>query len=504
MIPWFLLVDAAEAHSERAVERAPVLWALATRGTLTLHDGSEIRPGEALEVGARLKIPLDASLTAAHNGRIVRWDGPAEVRVGPVAVRVTYGESRLRQPHVEELGNALAGNTRAPSGAGQVVSALGIPLTAEAWARQDAIDGGAMRALYRDTLADRLAAAAVDRALVEKLGLLDALPGDGAEQVALVGRYLDLAGATPQAALVLEAPPTDVAAEPVRRHLGDTLLDGLRGEEPHTFRVSPKLDKVRLYARGLADALRRQGFAVYGVLVPYANTVENIVARNGRPDDGAEHLHQLLVRLGGYDAPVVTAAVGFSQGAAVLREYLGKYGDSDGLDYAVPLASMGGVDGAGAAGVWSGRTGAVRGAGVSVLAVTHARDPARRVHGKNLVAMLPGLWNFADQGRPKGDDLGLHVGYLGSSYAPLSRGAKPDVALAAGVLGYPTPYLSAMYDDLLTGRHDAPWGQRGGWDFDLRVELPGRGDGDVVTTRTPAREVADRYVPPPPTPAPSQ
>lgn len=490
-----LFLAVSEAHSERAAERAPVAWALLVEGDVTRQDGSSLNPGEALEVHARLDLPAGASATVAHNGRLVRWEGAAEVYVGPVAVRVSYGETRLRQPHVEELGNALAGDIRAPSGSGQVVSALGIPLTAAAWARQDAIDGGALRALYRDTLADRLAAAGVDRALVAKLGLLDGLPGDGGEQVALIGRYLDLAGATPGAVLILEAPPTDVAKEPVRRHLGATLWDGVRGMQPHTFRVSEKLDCARLYARGLADALRRRGHAVYGVLVPYANTAENILVRRARPLDGVEHLHQLLVRAGGAESAVPTVAIGYSQGGAVVREYLTRYGDVDGLDFAVALATMGGADGAGAEGLWSGRVGRVRGDGVAALSVVHARDPAKRVHGDGRLALMKGISNFMREGRPKGDELALHMGYLGSTYAPLPTGSRSDAALAAGLLGYPTAYLGAVYDDLLAGRHDGVWARRGDWTWDLRVELPNRRANDFAATRVAPAEAAAAYRP---------
>ncbi len=487
-------LSAALAHSERAVERGPVAWALAVEGRITRNDGTWLDVGEVIEVGARLSLPPGATATVAHNGRIEKWVGPGTVRVGPVAARMTVGGTATRQPHVEELGNALTGEVRAPSGPGQVATALGIPLTDAAWARQDAIDGGQLRGLYRDVLNDRLAAAGVDRALVEKLGLLYALPGDGGEQAALVGRYFDLAGATPDAALLLEVPPTDLSREAVRRNAGGTLLDTIGGERPHTFRMSPKLDGIRMYGEDVADALRRRGHVVFGLLVPYANTAENIVLRSARPEDGVETLHQLLVRAGGRDGAVPTVALGYSQGAAVVRGYVDRYGDSDGLDYAVSLATMGGADGAGAEGVWSGKRGMVRGDGVTELAVVHPNDPARWVFGNGLFALLPSLVRFERGGRERGGDVLLHMGYHGGPDAPLPHGADAKAAMAVGTHGYPTAYLAPLYDDLLAGRHDGAWARRGDWAWDVRVELVDRERGDYHTWRTDPRVVADGYV----------
>ena len=489
-----LLSGPAWAHSEREEVRGPVAYALAVSGPITRQDGTWLDAGEAVENGARLTLPGGASATMAQNGRIERWEGPGTVLVNAVAARLNVAGTSVRRPHVEERGNALTGDVRAPAGAGQVMSALGVPLTEAAWASQRAIDGGQLHALYRDVLNDRLAAAGVDRAVVEKLGLLDALPGDGSEQVALIGRYLDLAGATPDAAVVFEVPPTDTSLDSVRRYFGATLLDGVRGEAPHTFRVTRALDAVRTYGRTVADSLRRRGHTVFGVVVPYANTVENIVLRNGKPDDGVAALHALLARAGGYDAPMPTVALGYSQGGAVVRDYVARYGDSDGLDYALPLATMGGADGAGGDGVWSGRRGELRGKGVTVLSAVHAEDPARRVFGAGFFALAPRLADYA-RGGPEAGDVAIHADFHGSNTSPVPTGTDPAAARGIGTHGYPTSLVGALCDALFAGEHAAAWARRGDWAWDQRRDLPARAGGDFRTWVRDPWVIAGEYRP---------
>ncbi|MDP2307383.1 MAG: hypothetical protein Q8P18_15260 [Pseudomonadota bacterium] len=450
-----------------AADRAPLAWALAVEGRVVRNDGTSLDAGEALEPGAQLTLPVGAVVTAAQNGRIVRWEGPSSVRVTPTAVRLSPAEGGgevVRRPHIEPGPTMLAGDTQAPAGAAQWTSALGVPLNAGAWARQDAIDGGTLHALYRDALAGRLAEAGIDRALVTKMGVEDALPGNRSEQIALVGGYLDLAGATPGATVVFEVPPT-FAPDLATGSAGGAVLRGIFAK-PKTFRADRELDEARQYGLAVAGVLRARGSSVFALVVPYANTVENIIARDARPADGVENLHHLLVRAGGLEGSLRTLAVGYGQGAAVVREYLARYGDSDGLDYAVPLAAMGGADGEGADGVWSGRVGPLRADGVPVLSVVHASDPARRVHGGSLVALTPGLLHLAHEARPNGGDLPLLTRYH----------------------GYPTAYLATLIDDLLMGRHSGTWARRGDWAFDTRLELGPRLDPRVV---------ADGYLPAP-------
>ena len=299
------------------------------------------------------------------------------------------------------------------AGRGQELSALGIPLTADAWARQDAVDAGMLHVLYLDVLQRRMDTAHADRSMLAKLDLLDAMPGDVGEQVALVSAYLDLAMATPDASMILEFLPTDTRAEAVGRNAGHTLLETLAGAQPRTFRVSANLDKIRIYARGLSELLQRRGRTPFALALPYANTVENIVARVARPGDGVEVLQQYLSRIGGQDSSVETTAFGYSQGAAVVREYLARYGDHDGLDYAISVATMGGVDGAGADGIWAGQQGATL-----ALSVVHADDPARDVHGRSALALSPALAAFV----AGGDTRALHQCYFGAPCGPLPPG----------------------------------------------------------------------------------
>ncbi len=477
-----------------AAEREPVAWALAVEGRVVRNDGSWLDAGEALEAGASLTLPVGAVVTVAHNGRLERWEGPGAVRVTDAEVRLDLGGHVVRWPHVEGGETSLTGTTQAAPGRGQQLSAFGVPLTPTAWARQDGIDGGVLHALYRDLLGSRLAAAGVAPERLADVGLTDRFPGDRGDQVTLLGRYLDLAAATPGAAVLFEVPPTQ-APDPDAGGAVGAFTRGAFGRKPLTFRVSEELDKVRLYGRAVAESLRRAGRTVFAVSVPYANTLENILARHAQPMDGVETLHSLLVRAGGLPAEAVTVAFGYSQGAAVIREYVARYGDSDGLDYAIPVATMGGADGEGADGVWSGRLGAMRGAGVTVLGVVHVGDPARGVWGPNVLQLLPSLYSFARGGRPRGQDLALHMGYHGSHMTPLPPGVKPSASVGVGLHGYPLPYLAPMVDDLFAGRHDAMWARRGDWAYDTRAELPNVGKGDFATWRHDPRGIADAYVP---------
>ncbi|MDP2315783.1 MAG: hypothetical protein Q8P41_22995 [Pseudomonadota bacterium] len=476
-----------------APEREPVAWALAVTGKVLRNDGTWLDVGEGIEPGATLGLPAGAVVTVAHNGRVERWEGPGGVRVGVRDVRVEIAGTVARFPHVEPGLTTLSGDTVAAGDADQATSALGIPLTEAAWARQDGIDGGMLHVLYRDDLLRRLSAAGLDPDGVAKLGLSDALPGTRDEQVALVGRYLDLAGATPKAALVLEVPPTSAPTLDTGGGAG-ALARGVFAKKPHTLRITGELDKVRAYGQLVAELLRGRGAVVFALVVPYANTVDNVIARSARPADGVENLHNLLVRAGGLASEVRTIAFGYSQGAAVLREYLARYGDSDGLDYALPVATMGGVDGRGADGVWSGKVGPQRADGVAVLEVVHARDPARWIYGRTLLGLTPGLFNFLQEGRPRGDDLALHMGYHGSVTTPLPSAGNADLALRAGIHGYPMGYLAPLVDDLFAGRYAGAWARRGDWTFDTRAELTGAATGDFRTWKQDPRAVADGYL----------
>lgn len=444
-----LLLEGAAA----AADRAPVAWALRVEGRVMRNEGSFLDAGEAIEPWAHLTLPTGAVVTAAHNGRIVRWEGPGTVRVTPMAVRSDLSGQDVRWPHAEGGPTLLAGDTQAPAGVAQWTSAVGIPLDSRAWARQDAIDGGNLHALYRDVLSGRLAAAGIERALVEKMGLADALPGDRSEQIALVGGYLDLAGATSGSTLLLEVPPT-FTPDLATGSRGGAVLRGLF-TKPKTFRADGEIDQVRAYGLAIADALRRRGSSVFALVVPYANTVENILARHAGAADGVENLHHLLVRAGGLDGAVRTLAFGYEQGASVVREYVARYGDSDGLDYALPIGALGGADGEGADGVWSGRVGRLRADGVTVLSAVNARDPARRVHGRSAVAMTPGLLNFPREGGPQ------------QTHAP--RDAL-----------YPLPLLAPMIDDLLIGRPQDEWGRRGDWGMGSAEPPNGDRVGDLT------------------------
>lgn len=205
--------------------------------------------------------------------------------------------------------------------------------------------------------------------------------------------------------------------------------------------------------------------------------------RSARPDDGVDALHRLLQRAGDTE----TVVLGYSQGGTVVRRYLDRFGDTDGLDYALSLATMGGVDGAGGAGVWAGRRGINVATGVSALTIVHAADPARRVYGRNLPALTPRLLTYLRGGR-EGDDGALHSG---SEKLPPPRSSE-EVKRGLGTYGYPTPYVGALFDALYDGRFDGAWTRRGDWVFDGRAERLGD------AWRLDREQVITTYAPPPP------
>jgi hypothetical protein len=489
-----LLAPSASAGAGDGTGREPVAWALEVEGHVTGVSGRALHVGDAIEPDAVFHLDRDAIVRIAHGGRIEEWDGPADVTIGRDAVRVRTDAGTTRTPHEEDAVTGLAGRIRAPIGHDQVYGALGVPLTAGAWARQDRIDGGVLHAAARTALFTRLAQGGVDDAEVTKAGLVDGLAGSVVEQEGLVRTYLSLAGQARGAALLLELSPTYEDPTRLGGRISTTLLQRAGGGLPHTFRANAEVDKIRTYSLDLADSLRRRGYAVFALVVPYANTIENIVARNGRPEDGADALHHYLETAArfGEGSDLTTVAFGYSQGAAAVRAYVARYGDADGLDYAVPLAVMGGADGRGAEGVWAGTWGRKAGAGVAMLSVVNAGDPARWIYGRTLVALAPRLANYVEgHGALISGDRSLHEGYYGSRFAPVPYGADRDAALAVGLFGYPTAYLAPLYDALFQDRYVGVYERRADWRYDAREELVHPDKGDFATWRQDPVAIAE-------------
>lgn len=366
----------------------------------------------------------------------------------------------------------------------QQYSALGLPLTAVAWREQDAVDGGALRRAFSQVFGRPTAALLA--------GLRDPLTHPAQAQV--LARWHEALDRDPQGALILELLPTEMSLGEAARALLDTAQDLQSGEGINDFRVSEELTLIRFYHRHLAATLRAQGLHPRALVLPYSNTPENVVATWGRASDGAERLLAVLDRL---RPGLPTAAIGYSQGAAAVREAVQR--GAERLDQAVLLAPMGGAQGGGEHGVWAGAAGRTQ-----VLAIVNHDDPARQVLALSAKGLLLGALNFLDpQKRLLGGKPGFHGGFYGDPDHPLdgvqvlgvpTEGLHParqarqvrTAAREAGIFAYPSSYTTAVMHAFVAGAFTGPLQRRGDWDFDLREELVlnGLGGQALDPTRT--------------------
>ena len=486
---------------------------IATRGTRALGEGAEWL-GD--------KLGADNEGASGWLGKGVRGIGTG-LQSGSTAVRDTLG--------LDQDGNDFTGHIDIPEDNKehtQQYSELGLPMTEDAWAMQDAIDGGKLRDTYDRTLLSALQRGGVLERLVKEgkispdripesfdemdadqfnaliasirseLGsgraFLDSLEPEEREsfQEQVIHSYMQRAKNDEHAAFMLELMPTDTTDIPgqMLESTGDALI---RGQGANDFKVGELVGRIRQGAVTMSERLQAQGDNVYALPVPYANTVPNIVGRTGKPADGADHLHNYLQHLG---PEMKTVTTGYSQGGAAVLDYLDRYGDQDGLDYALALAPMGGADQHGADGVFSGELN-----GVNTLSIMNQADPAKDLHGDYLVDLIDPMWTFVDDKRQakRGLDGQLHSGFYGDDAHALPPGSDPRAAMAAGTMGYPTAYVSPMLDDLFSDRAKGqPYQRRGNWDYDLRNELVYNGqDGkfDPSKTKRDGRAVADQYLP---------
>lgn len=254
----------------------------------------------------------------------------------------------------------------------QQYSQSGVPLTEEAWAMQDAIDGGKLHDLYGQIQQDIAS---------DKLQLPQ---GQSADSVA-IQRYIEMANATQGASFVLDVMPTEM----------QWATQGPDGQQQHDtgigdFRVGQEVGQTRQIAQSVVNTLVAQQGGdpsnmdpetranIFGLVVPYNNGAENIAAHDAVPQDGVNNLHNYLQAI---DDDVNTVATGYSQGGGAVLEYAHQFGGTDGLDKAIALAPMGGADRFGGDGVYSGtmQNGA-QDSGVDVLSIMNAGDPAKNIY----------------------------------------------------------------------------------------------------------------------------
>ena len=306
----------------------------------------------------------------------------------------------------------------------QQFTTLGLPATDHSWGLQNRIDGGLLRLLHdlhflRLVPTPELTARGIDRQRYEGLGALesdlspseyrrrrlelaahvrtfDADPASRlhfarmhrkdftAYQMAILDAYIEFAVAhVERAVMLLDLLPTELGKK--------DWLDF----SPNNFMVGRLIAEARYTAIRLASESRRRGRMVFGLAVPYSNTVANILYRGGRPEDGAVHLGNYVRRIANKERRLLQVAVGYSQGSTAVLLYCRQRGSSEGLGAAVAIAPMGGNDGSGATGVHMGELGhKPERAGVPTLAITHEKDLAAEIHPENV---LPGAmaYNFS-------------------------------------------------------------------------------------------------------------
>lgn len=387
--------------------------------------------------------------------------------------------------------NAYTGALDAPAtndgGHTQNYSALGLPLTTDAWERQNKIDGGKLRRLHDETLLGTLQEAGLLDDLVQSGALKDGeIPTDFSEmdaedlsavvnqlddtetvrtffanmnsedftkyQTGIIDSYIEMANKDPSnAAFLLDTLPTDLG-------VGFKPSEIASGQA-NNFHAGDDVSAFREGSVEMAEMFQEQGKDTYGLVVPYANTAENIVNTQGQPQDLVDNLSNYL---GQIDGDVTTSAMGYSQSGAGVLDYAQQYGGSQGLDYVLAIAAMGGADGKGADGVWSGTIHGSNGEdtqGVKTLSVMNEGDPAKYIHNDNGLDYFGwSLANFALgndgwQGALKKGDGDLHGGY-----------DDP----ADGTYGYPMDGVIPLFQDLATSEDPGSFERKSDWDVDTR------------------------------------
>ncbi|WP_428262996.1 hypothetical protein [Haliangium sp.] len=510
-------IASAETEPEKEEEERPGFFRRLGRGILRGLGKAASAAGSA--VGSVLGLAQDAVHGVANlatRGAAAAGRGLENIGLEGVGQAIQNGAQGVRDFFgLDEDGTEFTGHVEIPEDKPddpeqtQQYSELGLPITDDAWAMQNAIDGGALErtfdetllgALQRGGILDRLVQSgaispetipasfheldpeafrtlmdAVKSQLGSGRAFLDRLEPEEREsfQEEVIRRYMDLAKSDEDATFMLELMPTDTS-NAMGAELGGAAADAaIKGQAPHTFRVGQTVGKIRQGAVNMADVMREQGSNVYALPVPYANVRSNIIARNGVPTDGADNMHMYMEALG---ADMNVVGTGYSQGGAALMDYIDRYGAEDDLDQAVALAPMGGADRKGADGVFTGERN-----GVETLTVMNAGDPAKEIHGDNLFELISPMLNFiAEPGKQRGDG-DLHAGFLGDPNHPLPPGLDPQTAMAAGTLGYPSHLIRPMLEDLFSGGFaGTEYERRGDFSEDIRNAPEGFRPGDPL------------------------
>jgi hypothetical protein len=299
----------------------------------------------------------------------------------------------------------------------QQFTTMGIPMTDKSWAMQDHIDGGKLHVVN-----DLHFLAQVPQELRKNIdmGKYSAL-SDPKSQLSEAERAALRADLSAQVRHLNDVPEvqhsfgnmnkqqfTNYQSSILKDYIGQAaksgkdasfILDVMPTEmakkdpfdiSPTHYAVGDYILNTRYSSAALADSQRQQHKEVFGLAVPYSNTAENIIYNGGIPRDGVANLSHYVSQIKGANHDINTIASGYSQGSTAVLQYAREKGKSQGLDAAIALAPMGGVDGHGNTGLSYGQLGGNRHQqGVPTLAISNAEDPARRIHPAGL---CPGSW----------------------------------------------------------------------------------------------------------------
>lgn len=363
--------------------------------------------------------------------------------------------------------------------------ALGLPATDHAWSVQNRIDEGALRRVHdvhflRSLPAAELTSRGIHRRRYDRLGRPNSglSPAEHAcrqEELATLVRALDSSpdvrahfarmsdqDFTVYQTAILEDYIGQAAAQPSHAVFFFDLLPTEQGKKdwldfsPNNFTVGPLVAECRYTAIRLANESRRRGRIAFGLVVPYSNTVANVLYRGGQPQDGAVHLGNYVRRVTRIGPPLLQVALGYSQGSTAILLYCRQRGGGDGLRAAVALAPMGGNDGQGATGMLLGELGqGPDRPGVPTLAITHDQDRVAGIYRDNVLAGAMS-YNFSRR-----TVLNIHDGihHTGNQSCP-----------ELGTKGYPLNEiiplaLRLIYEDLGHGPHHPPIERNWSWEI---------------------------------------
>lgn len=172
-------------------------------------------------------------------------------------------------------------------------SPFGLPLTPDAWAMQTKIDGGKLHYLY-DKMKD---SPEWQKQFAGKKP--DEIAKDPTFNQTVIDTYLkEAAKLGDKAAFMGEFLPTETGDQ--KAALGKVWEHAKTGD-PDALRdmqATKTVSQIRLGNAQIADQFQQsdggKGKEMFSLVVPYSNTVENIINNDGKPKDGADKFAQYM------------------------------------------------------------------------------------------------------------------------------------------------------------------------------------------------------------------